>query len=88
MTTSERHPRFEAAESLTHDFLTWLPDAPRTYAEAMAAWSTSCPRFSIWEDTLADDLIQIIREPGQPFTRARVQLTPRGRAVLHEHSHG
>jgi len=87
MTTSESQPRFQAAESLTRDFLTWLTDAPRTYAEAMEVWRTSCPRFSIWEDALAADLIQIMPAPGAPFTRALVVVTPRGRAVLDGSAH-
>ena len=36
--------------SLTEQFLAWVADRPRTYAEAMEAWRSSCPRLSIWED--------------------------------------
>ncbi len=39
-------------ESLVLDLLEWVGAAPRQYREIMAAWRTSCPRLSIWEDTL------------------------------------
>jgi hypothetical protein len=67
---------------LTRDFLLWLAAAPRTYAEAMEAWRTSCPRFSIWEDALADGLIQVENGSGTPLSLAPVRLTLRGEAAL------
>jgi hypothetical protein len=71
-----------AAELLTRDFLAWLEFAPRTYAEVMEGWRTSCPRFSIWEDALADDLIQIESAIGKPTAEAKITLTERGRAAI------
>jgi hypothetical protein len=71
-----------AAELLTRDFLAWLESAPRTYAEVMEGWRTSCPRFSIWEDALADDLIQIESAAGKPTAQAKITLTDRGRAAI------
>ena len=70
------------AHPLVLEFLGWVAAAPRTYAEAMEAWRTSCPRFSIWEDALACDLVCIVPQQGEPFARARVILTPLGRAIL------
>ena len=35
---------------LTIQFLDWIAEASRTYAEVMDAWRTSCPRLSIWEE--------------------------------------
>jgi hypothetical protein len=64
----------------TREFLTWLAARPRTYAEAMDAWRTSCPRLSAWEDALGDDLIQV--ERGSRLSECAVTLTTRGRAVL------
>ena len=32
--------------SLTREFLAYLAAAPRTYAEAMDAWRTTCPRWA------------------------------------------
>ena len=51
-------------------FLRWVAERPRTYADVMEAWRTSCPRMSIWEDAQADGLVQI---EGQVVT-----LTPAG----------
>ena len=71
-----------AADMLTRDFLAWLESAPRTYAEVMEGWRTSCPRFSIWEDALADDLIRIESEVAKPAAQAVITLTERGQAAL------
>ena len=40
-------------------FLAWVAAKPRTYAEAMDAWRTSCPRLSVWEDATADGLVEL-----------------------------
>jgi hypothetical protein len=58
-------------------FLTWVADRPRTYRQAMEAWRTSCPRLSVWEDAILDELIRI----GNDKDRA-VSLTAHGRAAL------
>ena len=39
-------------ESLVLDLLEWLDASPRTYADVMRTWRTSCPRLTIWEDAL------------------------------------
>jgi hypothetical protein len=46
-----------AAEALTLQLLEWLSERPRTYAEVLEAWRTSCPRLSIWEDASIDGLV-------------------------------
>lgn len=51
-------------ESLTWQLLEWAADRPRTRAELMDAWKTTCPRLSIWEDACADKLIGCERGPG------------------------
>ena len=60
------------------EFLGWISSRPRTYGEAMEAWRSSCPRLTVWEDALAEGLIQV--EGGG--ARSAVSLTPRGRAAL------
>lgn len=42
---------------LTLQLLEWVAEKPRTRAESMEAWKTSCPRLSIWEDACAERLI-------------------------------
>lgn len=43
--------------SLTLQLLEWVAYKPRTHAELMEAWKTTCPRFSIWEDACAENLV-------------------------------
>lgn len=66
----------EAARLLTIQFLEWLAAAPRSYAEVMDAWRTSCPRLAIWEDATSEGLVALDGAGRQ------VRLTPRGRAML------
>ena len=58
-------------------FLTWVADRPRTHADVMEAWRSTCPRMTVWEDAVIDGLVRL--ENGGP--RA-VSLTPRGHALL------
>lgn len=60
-------------------FLAWVAERPRSYAEAMDAWRTSCPRLSVWEDATLDGLVhRAAGADGQTL----VQLTSHGQAVL------
>ena len=70
---------------LMREFLTWVSSRRRTYAEAMEAWRSSCPRQTVWEDALVDGLIQV--ESGRPQRQSEVTLTPRGKAVLDGNPH-
>ena len=58
-------------------FLAWVADRPRSYAETMDAWRTSCPRLSVWEDAVIADLVCLEGEGGRA-----VKLTDRGAAIL------
>lgn len=71
-----------AADMLMCDFLAWIAREPRSYADAMEAWRSHCPRFTIWEDAIAGDLIQFDRDGAATFDETRVTLTPCGRAAL------
>jgi hypothetical protein len=42
----------EAADSLVLDLVEWVARKPRPYSEVIAAWRTSCPRLTIWEDAV------------------------------------
>ena len=68
-----------AAHALTQQFLAWVEEAPRTYADA-ESWRRSCPHLSIWEDAIADGLIRF--ENGSGLQQSRLALTPRGQAWL------
>ena len=72
-----------APHSLTLQMLAWLGGRPRTYGETMDAWRTSCPRLSIWEDALADQLVRVAPVgKGGGFGSSVVELTAQGREVL------
>ena len=72
----------DALRLLTVQFLAWVDGAPRTYADAMAAWRTSCPRLPVWEDALDGGLVRLEPAPGGGMAECLVALTPRGRAGL------
>ncbi len=74
----------DALRLLTIQFLAWAEGAPRTYAQAMDAWRTSCPRLPVWEDALDGGLVEVepAAAPGAAMADSRIVLTPRGRAML------
>ena len=74
-------PVAPAVDPLTLDFLAWVASRPRSYAETMDAWRTSCPRFPVWEDALGDGLVGV-ESDGTTLSEARVVLTLRGQALL------
>ncbi|WP_416048879.1 hypothetical protein [Cupriavidus basilensis] len=65
-------------------FLAWLDAMPRTFADTMEAWRTSCPRLSAWEDATTAGLVGMLSWPGVPRAQAIVTLTAKGRAVLQQ----
>ena len=69
-----------ANNALTLQFLAWLSERPRTYADTMSAWRTSCPRLTVWEDALAEGLVSV--QSGSSMDESSVVLTPQGKAVL------
>jgi hypothetical protein len=69
----------KAAPALTQQFLAWVAEKPRSYADA-EAWRKSCPHLSIWEDAISDGLVCF--ESGVTMRQARVMLTTRGRKQL------
>jgi hypothetical protein len=71
----------EIANPLTVEFLTWISIRLRTYADAMEAWRSPCPRHSVWEDALVDGLIEVV-ECGDTMDQGKVVLTARGRERL------
>ena len=67
----------EPAMHLRRQMLEWISERPRTYAEVLEVWRTSCPRLSIWEDACIDGLVDCGPERGHVVT-----LTAKGRAFL------
>jgi hypothetical protein len=68
-----------AAHALTQQFLAWVAEAPRSYADA-EAWRRSCPHLSIWEDAISDGLVRFAN--GASMKESRLVLTAAGRARL------
>ena len=64
--------------SLTVQLLSWLAERPRSYVETIDAWHSHCPRLTIWEDALADELVRVTRRAGTLV----VELTPRGAEMV------
>ena len=58
----------------TLQLLAWLAERPRSYAETIETWKTSCPRLSVWEDAVSDSLVRV--------ERGSVLLTEAGRELL------
>jgi len=71
--------------ALVLDLVAWLAPGARPYGEVMAAWRTSCPRLTVWEDAL--DLGLVARRPagdrsGDRSGDCMVEVTEAGRALL------
>ncbi len=64
------------------DFLEWLAARPRSYAEVMDIWRTSCPRLTVWEDAIDQGLVIPTRAADREL---RVGLTPQGQDFLAAH---
>jgi hypothetical protein len=59
------------------DLLEWLERSPRSHAEVIDGWRTSCPRLPVWEE--ATDRGYVVR-------RGRfVEVTAEGRTLLARH---
>jgi hypothetical protein len=65
---------------LTLELLQWVAIRPRTYAEAIEAWRSNCPRQSVWDDAATAGLIRTVRSANGGGST--VELTASGRATL------
>ena len=63
---------------LTMQLLDWVDARPRTYAEAIEAWRSTCPGLSVWDDAVIAGLIRTPRNGAEPT----VEVTASGRALL------
>jgi len=69
----------ESPSLIMIQFLSWVADRPRNYAQAMDAWRSTCPRLSVWEDAIIEGLVRIENNANRT-----VSLTARGSAVLEQ----
>jgi hypothetical protein len=63
------------------DLLEWIAMRPRTYAEVIDAWRTSCPRLPVWEDANDRGFVTQWRAPDGDTV---VGVTPIGYKFLEE----
>ena len=66
-------------KALILDLLDWIAVRPRRYEDVMDAWRTSCPRLTIWEDTVDAGYVQIQFSPDVQKT---VVITDSGEKFL------
>jgi hypothetical protein len=66
--------------TLTLELLQWVASRPRTYAEAIEAWRSNCPRQSVWDDAAIAGLIRTVRSANGGGST--VELTASGLAML------
>jgi hypothetical protein len=69
-------------DPLILDLLEWIAREPRSYADVIEAWRTSCPRLTVWEDAV--DRGFAVREHSQGRD-VLIRLTADGHDFLHEH---
>ena len=63
------------------DLVEWVAKEPRTHAEMLDAWRTSCPRLTVWEDAIERKLVMRKPVAGQG---TMVMVTTAGRRFLAE----
>ena len=66
-------------DPLILDLIEWCAKEPRTQAEVLDAWRTSCPRLTVWEDATERGLLTRKSIPGSP---PQVAVTAAGQAFL------
>ncbi len=71
----------DTTDTLVLDLVEWVAARPRAYSEVMDAWRTSCPRLTIWEDTVDRGLV--VREQTKNAGTI-VKVTALGRDLLKE----
>jgi hypothetical protein len=76
----ELRQRPQAIIALQREMLMWLASRPRTYAEAIEAWKSFCPRHPVWDEALLEGLIRV--DHGESMAQSKVVVTPKGRAVI------
>jgi hypothetical protein len=69
-------------DPLILDLLEWIGREPRSYADVIDAWRTSCPRLTVWEDAI--DRGFAVREHAKA-REVMIRLTAKGHEFLREH---
>ena len=69
-------------DPLILDLLEWPEREPRRVADVIEVWRTSCPRLTVWEDTIDRGFASRKQSRGDQTT---VELTAAGRDFLRAH---
>ena len=69
-------------DSLILDLLEWVAREPRTYKDVLDVWRTSCPRLTVWEDSVDRGFVERDYVAGEGV---RIRVTALGYGFLHEH---
>jgi hypothetical protein len=69
-------------DPLILDLLEWIGREPRSYADVIDAWRTSCPRLTVWEDAMDRGFVAREYVPG---CKVLIRLSDAGRDFLREH---
>jgi hypothetical protein len=79
---SKANSGFGTLDPLILDLLEWIAREPRSYADVIEAWRTSCPRLTVWEDSVDRGFVVRDQMPGREIL---IRLTADGRDFLREH---
>lgn len=63
----------DPVEALILDLVEWVAKTPRSQADVMETWRTSCPRLPVWEEAV---------ERGLVARGAMVTVTSSGKELL------
>ena len=66
-------------DPLILDLLEWIAREPRSHAELIEAWRTSCPRLTVWEDAVDRGFAAREHHSGR---EVMIRLTAAGRDFL------
>lgn len=72
----------DPVDTLVIDLLEWIGPGARSYAEALEAWRTTCPRLPVWETANDRGFIARHHVPGQG---PHVSLSAAGTEHLRKH---
>jgi hypothetical protein len=79
---SKANSGFGTLDPLILDLLEWIARQPRSYADVIEAWRTSCPRLTVWEDAVDRGFATREHSQGRDVL---IKLTAAGRDFLREH---
>lgn len=69
----------ETLDPLVRDLVAWIAREPRSYADVLDAWRTSCPRLPVWEEAVDRGLVTRRTIDGMGLC---VLATEKGRAFV------